>query len=565
MIDENDGNLRMPWPERSRYARATFPPEAFRSRADLDRYSGASCATKTRLHHTLNDAQDAGFGDREEYRIAWKLFQALNLDLVPNDTNDGTGLERHPPYWILETKVVHDFMRWELNRWILAIELLHSRVKSSPGYPIDSRSEQLQNAAMGSALLRSLKRSIGDGFLCSDASLYRAEFKTKNKDGTDRVTKLGLNYQQTIARYGLAWLPVDIINWEHLRFHVELLPRLSFTRNGLQATFHDQKKQKLANSRRLNHEDLVVRLRTVYEAHDADETEVILETMRHIIYAAFVRTLFTSRRRFFPGLRYLNEDELRGYHGLSMSIVTKAIQHTPKISLPKGKLRNGEKAQLSRYKFDWVQRLHGLFDWNDGIDRKWENLEWRRIAKEFYSVIRDVTTVEVADIFKTTLGERAAQYLWVIPSYDGTHLIQSQKPTKHHSKATFERLKALPAAQRQLWFAAYRSDFLEQEDENDPGFPLNLKDHRHWSFVRRKDDIAKIPTSRPSIMSLAKHVEVSISFGDLTASRVGESEEENEEVVEVQEQAEREIAILEPRLGQRRSSRETRKVNYTDV
>jgi hypothetical protein len=100
---------------------------------------------------------------------------------------------------------------------------------------------------MGPALLRSLKRSIGDGFLRSDASLYRAEFKTKSEDGTDEVTKLGLTIQQTIARYGLAWLPVDIINWEHLRFHVELLPRLNFTRNGLQDIFRDQKKQKRAN------------------------------------------------------------------------------------------------------------------------------------------------------------------------------------------------------------------------------------------------------------------------------------------------------------------------------
>jgi hypothetical protein len=57
------------------------------------------------------------------------------------------------------------------------------------------------------------------------------------------------------------------------------------------------------------------------------------------------------------------------------------------------------------------------------------------------------------------------------------------------------------------------------------------------AFVGRKDDIPKILPGRPSIMSLAKHIEASISFGDLTASRVDESEEENEEGVEVQEQA----------------------------
>jgi hypothetical protein len=81
---------------------------------------------------------------------------------------------------------------------------------------------------------------------------------------------------------------------------------------------------------------------------------------------AFVRTLFTGRRRFFPGLHKLIEDERRGYHGL-MSIVKKAIQCAPEISFPKGKLRNGDTPQLSRYKFDWVPRLHGLFDWDDGI------------------------------------------------------------------------------------------------------------------------------------------------------------------------------------------------------
>ena len=65
-------------------------------------------------------------------------------------------------------------------------------------------------------------------------------------------------------------------------------------------------------------------------------------------------------------------------------------------------------------------------------------------------------------------------------------------------------------------------------------------------------------------MSLAKHIEASISLGDLTASRVGESEEENEEGVEVQEQAQCEIAVPGPRVGQRKSERETRRVNYAD-
>jgi hypothetical protein len=186
------------------------------------------------------------------------------------------------------------------------------------------------------------------------------------------------------------------------------------------------------------------------------------------------------------------------------------------------------------------------------------------MTKEFYSVIRDTTTLEVADNFKSTLAECAAQYLCVIPSFDGTHLIRSLKPTKNHTKATFERLKALTTAQRQLWFAAYRSDFLEHEDENDPPLPSDLKDHRHWSFVRRKDGIAKIPPRRPSIMSLAKIIEASISFGDLTAIRADESEEEKEEGLEVQEQAQCVIAVPGPRVGQRRSSRETRRVYYED-
>jgi hypothetical protein len=186
------------------------------------------------------------------------------------------------------------------------------------------------------------------------------------------------------------------------------------------------------------------------------------------------------------------------------------------------------------------------------------------MSKEFYSVIRDTTISEVADNFKSTLGERAAQYLWVIPNFDGTHLIQWLKPKKNHTKATFERLKALTVVQRQLWFAAYRSDFLEHEGEHDPALPLDLKDHHHWTFVKRKGDIPKILRGRPSIMSLAEHMEASLSFGDLTASRVGESEEENEEGVEEQQQARCEIAVPGPRGGQRRSERDIRRVNYAD-
>ena len=48
------------------------------------------------------------------------------------------------------------------------------------------------------------------------------------------------------------------------------------------------------------------------------------------------------------------------------------------------------------------------------------------------------------------------------------------------------------------------------------------QDYCYWILVRRKSEIYQNFFSRPSIMALAKHIEASVSLGDLTAIKVNE-------------------------------------------
>ncbi len=71
---------------------------------------------KHRVESTLKGAEKFNFGVREEYRVQWQLFQSLDPVYRPF-LRPG----QHLPFWQLSTRTTHQFMKAEVNRWLVGI------------------------------------------------------------------------------------------------------------------------------------------------------------------------------------------------------------------------------------------------------------------------------------------------------------------------------------------------------------------------------------------------------------------------------------------------------------
>ncbi|KAK2684297.1 hypothetical protein QWA68_016922, partial [Fusarium oxysporum] len=101
-------------------------------------------AMKSRIRFALESSMETSFGVREEYRISWELFTTV-------DPFTSRPCGQHCPFWVLPTAHVNEFMRWEFNRWLSAIEFVRAR-----GSRRDANWEDHQrNMIMVTILLRS--------------------------------------------------------------------------------------------------------------------------------------------------------------------------------------------------------------------------------------------------------------------------------------------------------------------------------------------------------------------------------------------------------------------------
>ncbi|KAG5746834.1 hypothetical protein H9Q70_010483 [Fusarium xylarioides] len=180
---------------------------------------------KSRIKFALESSMDTSFGVREEYRISWELFTT-----VEPLTSHPCG--SHRPFWVLPTAHVNNFMRWEFNRWLSAIEFARAR-----GSRRDANWEDHQrNMIMVTILLRSLKASVN----CHHVAKRSQMFKDTYKNGQGKPLR-GLGFESSMRQTGLAWLPLNLFNWTDFHLHDNLVASTTFTFNRLQGVFRNWK------------------------------------------------------------------------------------------------------------------------------------------------------------------------------------------------------------------------------------------------------------------------------------------------------------------------------------
>ncbi|KAI5455739.1 hypothetical protein BGZ63DRAFT_418208 [Mariannaea sp. PMI_226] len=160
----------------------------------------------SRIHHALDGSISTSFSVREEYRISWPLF--VSVHPLTSHTHGS-----HRPFWVLPTAHVNEFMRWEFNRWISAIDFVRVRASSRElGWEDHER-----NMIMITVLLRSLKASVNCHHIARRSQLFKDTYT--NRKGKSLK---GLDFESSMRLSGLAWLPIDLFNWSDFHLQDEL-------------------------------------------------------------------------------------------------------------------------------------------------------------------------------------------------------------------------------------------------------------------------------------------------------------------------------------------------------
>ena len=95
------------------------------------------------------------------------------------------------------------FLRWELNRWLGALDHLveeHKQLTPATG-------------AIGTMLARIINASCNDGLYGLPYDLYKARWKSKNEN-----LWLGLEFETAVEERGMFWLRPSTFDWNPLQF-----------------------------------------------------------------------------------------------------------------------------------------------------------------------------------------------------------------------------------------------------------------------------------------------------------------------------------------------------------
>ncbi|KLP14862.1 Uncharacterized protein LW94_6637 [Fusarium fujikuroi] len=352
-------------------------------------------AMKSRIRFALDGSMETSFGVREEYRISWELFTTV-------DPSISRACGPHHPFWVLPTAHVNEFMRWEFNRWLSAIEFVRAR-----GSRRDANWEDHQrNMIMVTILLRSLKASVNCHHVAKRSQMFKGTYK--NRQGKPLR---GLDFESSMRQTGLAWLPLDLFNWTDFHLHDNFMASTTFTFNGLQGVFRNWKDVESVSREYCKARELEDQLR----ASEPSAYPDILDRMRKMIYRHFalqvIRKICSTNPVLDLGPRSEHELAWEGYQGLSYDIVHTLTGEPPYLSFT----RKGPH-KLGRAYHDRVQ---GLFDWDDGLARTlWDHCYYRQLARRFYASIKTHLGAADAESWKGSLGRHALPHFWLIPHYN---------------------------------------------------------------------------------------------------------------------------------------------------
>jgi hypothetical protein len=392
--------------------------------------------SKQRLELAYTDSANESFGTREEYRVLLEVFEALDLDSHPCRQAEPR------PYYSVPIEEAVLFIRWEMNRWLSALDyLLTTQTQLTP-----------ESGAMGTMLAQVLRAIGNDSAHGHSSDLYRESYSTKAG-----AQWIGLGFAQTMQEAGMVWLKAAMFDWEQLQFQESIQRQIRFFIPDSQRTYKERRSQ-VSNITRLYNgiSDIANSLQKDSSAEDDHK----LDRIRRICFLALTMEVlrYDQSNQSSPPPK-----DLQSYnYGVCSSWLRQ--YHNRDFHIP----RDWRVCVLWRERPTWAALIQQLFDWDDQhlykhpFERnRWKNLQYRLVTRYAFDQISRYLGVSTASDWKSSLGIYGCQFFWMLPKCSGTRFATHGKKTEHTSPTTQVRKNHMS------WYSASHAELAKYRKNQD--------------------------------------------------------------------------------------------------
>jgi hypothetical protein len=405
--------------------------------------------SKQRLEFALSDSREESFGTREEYRILLEVFEDLDLD-------SRACREAEPrPYYSVPTKEALLFMRWEMNRWLGALDyLMLTRSRLTP-----------ETGAMGTMLARVIRATSNDSAYGHSNDLLCDVYSSKTG-----VQWLGLGLGQAMQEAGLFWLNASMFNWEQLEFHASIERQIRFFIPDSQRAYKERRGQ-VSNITRLYNgiSDIAKSLQKNGSAGDDHK----LNRIRRICFLALTMEIlrYDQSNQSSPPPK-----DLQSYnYGVCSSWLTQ--YYNCDLFIP----RDRRTCVVWRQRPTWAALIQQLFDWDDQhlyrhpfTRERWCNLQYRLVTRHAFDEVSRYLGARAANNWKDSLGSYGCQFFWMLPKCSATRFAVQGKQARNIGGVRVRK-------NHTSWYSASHPHLAECQDGQDLG-AWSWKDQKLWDW-----------------------------------------------------------------------------------
>ena len=82
--------------------------------------------TKSRCHHALFGSQRKSFGIREEHRVSYGLFQAIDQEFQQRQVGQEPVISNYHAFYTYPTQTMIEWFQWNINKFCVGFEMVYS-------------------------------------------------------------------------------------------------------------------------------------------------------------------------------------------------------------------------------------------------------------------------------------------------------------------------------------------------------------------------------------------------------------------------------------------------------
>jgi hypothetical protein len=358
----------------------------------------AYCASKHRTQYALLASQKKSFGVREEHRISWPLFQALQqrLELEPSETLEIVLIDCPAYVWAVKTDVFLNFVWRNVDKFATGFEIVLARCHQE-----FVTWEQTKMMAM---FLRCLRFSMTSHQFSPESTLWWSKRERVRAEGPAEVvqTWYGLGFCNTLERYGYCWLEPRF-DWERLTFQSSITDNVLFGNRTLRQQYlrrGGQVRDFLDSNRQL---DIALDWLQEHRQHERIRERLLLWIV-HLCLRQFRIDVVTAVRQEVHPDR--SDDAFQGYDPF-------CVEYFEDLMDDDVHLVSGNKSEFK----DPSRLGRVLFEFNDGrIRTHWDNKPYRKLyQRASMALALHHSTAGLANQMKHILQRHLFIYHWILP------------------------------------------------------------------------------------------------------------------------------------------------------